>query len=87
MQTTKSLHASDFIVRGAVKVIEIVGVSERSFDDAIRSGLGQAAETIEGITGIEILHQTLRIDNNRITQYHVDMKIAFGISSDMSRKD
>lgn len=61
--------------------MEIVGISDRSFEDRILKGLHKASEQAEGITGIEILHQTARVDDNRITQFHVDMKIAFGARS------
>jgi flavin-binding protein dodecin len=71
----------DYITKGAVKVIEIVGVSERGFEDAVKQGLHKASETIDGITGIEILKQTARVDNKMITQYHVDMKVAFAVIS------
>ena len=44
----------DYITKGAVKVIEIVGVSDRGFEDAVKQGLHKAGETIDGITGAEI---------------------------------
>jgi flavin-binding protein dodecin len=72
---------TDYITKGAVKVIEIVGISERSFEDAVKQGLTKASETVEGITGAEVLKQTARVDNKMITQYHVDMKVAFAVQS------
>ncbi len=81
MQTVKPIVDPDFVVRGAVRVIEVVGVSEKSFEDAVKSGLEQVAESITGITGIEVLHQTAQVEENHITQYHVDMRIAYGLKS------
>lgn len=72
---------SDFIVKGAIKVVEVVGVSDRSFDDAVKQGLRKASESIEGITGIEVIRHTARVDNKMITQYHVDMKLAFAVKT------
>lgn len=81
MQAVKPILDPDFVVRGAVQVTEIVGISNKSFEDAVKSGLEQVAETIHGITGIEILRQTAQVEENQITQYHVNMKIAYGIKS------
>ena len=36
----------------AIKVVEIVGVSDRSWHDAVNNALVEAAKTIRGITGI-----------------------------------
>jgi len=72
---------SDYITKGAVKVVEIVGVSDRNFEDAFKQGLYKAGETIDGITGAEVIKQTARVDNKMITQYHVDMKVAFAVKS------
>lgn len=80
-ETTKTGTVSSFVVRGGVQIVEILGVSDRSFEDAITRGLHKASETMPGITGIEILRQTARVDENRITQYHVTMKVAFGAQS------
>src|SRR3712207_3803041 len=38
------------------KVIELVASSEQGFDDAVRQGLAEAARTIRGITGIEVVN-------------------------------
>jgi flavin-binding protein dodecin len=49
-----------------VKVIEIVGVSDRGFEDAVKQGLHKAGETIDGVTGPEVLKQIAGIDNYMI---------------------
>ena len=43
-------HISD----GAVKVIEIIGISSKSFDDAVAQALDKASKSVKGITGFEI---------------------------------
>ena len=39
---------------GAVKVIEIIGISSKSFDDAINQALVKASKSVKGITGLEV---------------------------------
>ena len=61
------------------KVIELVAESEKSFDDAIQQGLATAAETIRGITGLDVENMTCVVKDNRITQYKVTLNVAFRI--------
>ena len=63
------------------KIIEIVGSSDKSWDDAAQVALTEATKTIHGITGIELTDMTARVDPNtgKITEYHSTVKIAFGV--------
>lgn len=61
------------------KVIEIVSNSEKSFDDAIQQGLAEAAESLRGISGLEITNWTADVENNRIVRYKVTMHLAFKV--------
>jgi flavin-binding protein dodecin len=63
------------------KIIEIVGSSDKSWDDAAQVALAEATKTIQGITGIELTDMTARVDSNtgKITEYHSTVKIAFGV--------
>ena len=70
---------SEYISAGAVKVIEVIGVSEQSWEDAVHQAVAKAAETIQGITGVEVLRWTARIREGRVVQYHADVKLAFGV--------
>lgn len=70
---------SDFISEGAVKVIEVIGVSEKSFDDAVNQAVEKASKSISGITGVEVLRQGARVTNGRISQYRADVKLAFAV--------
>jgi flavin-binding protein dodecin len=65
-----------------VKVIELVGVSSESWTDAAKNAVAQAAKTVHGITGLDILHSTAVIEGNEIKEYHVNVKIAFVIEPD-----
>jgi flavin-binding protein dodecin len=68
---------SDHISAGAVKVIELIGVSEKSFDDAVQQAVVKASETISGITGVEVLKHSARVQDGRIQQYRASVRVAF----------
>ncbi len=70
---------SDFIEKGVVKVIEVIGISDESFEDAVSRGVAKASESIQGITGVEVQSMTARVKDGKVTQYHANMKIAFAI--------
>ena len=63
------------------KIIEIVGSSNKGWEDAALVALTEATKTIHGITGIELTDMTARVDPNtgKITEYHSTVKIAFGV--------
>lgn len=72
---------SVFLMTHVAKIIEIVGSSEKSWQDAAQSALNEAKKTIHGITGVEVGDMTAKVDpnNGNITEYHTAVKIAFGV--------
>lgn len=70
---------SDHIVEGAVKVIEIIGISPKSFEDAIDQALNKASKTVKGITGFEVITMMASVKDGKITQYKVNLKLAFPV--------
>jgi len=63
------------------EVIEVVGNSDKSWQDAAKVALEEAKKTIHEITGLEVGDMTAKIDPNtgNITEYHTAVKIAFGV--------
>jgi flavin-binding protein dodecin len=61
------------------KIIEVVGCSSVSFDDAIKKAIKKASKTIRGISGARILEKNIKIRDNKIVEYRVNMKLAFSV--------
>lgn len=61
------------------KIIELVGSSPTSWQDATEVALREATKTLHGITGIDVTHFTAEVQDNGITTWRVTVKIAFGI--------
>jgi flavin-binding protein dodecin len=59
------------------KVSEITASSTKSFDDAIRIGIERANKTLENITSAWIKDQEVVINNGKMTEYKVRMKVTF----------
>jgi len=62
-----------------VKVIELIGVSEKSFDDAVNNALKEVKKSIRNITGIKVLGWTADVSDGKIQSYKANVKVAFTI--------
>lgn len=62
-----------------IKIIELLGVSEKSWEDAASNAIQEAAKTVKGITGLEILNQTAKVKNGKIAEYRANLKVAFKV--------
>jgi len=60
-----------------VKVEELVGVSDQSWEDAARVLVARASRSIRHITGIDLIRSTAVVHEGKITEYHVTAKVAF----------
>jgi flavin-binding protein dodecin len=59
------------------KIIEVSASSPDSFEDAVKHGLDKAAETVHGIKGAWIAEQKVEVEDGKITEYRVDMRVSF----------
>jgi dodecin len=62
-------------------VIEISATSPTSFEDAIKAGIARATETLENVTGAWVKEQTVRVENGKVSEYRVNMKLTFILKS------
>jgi flavin-binding protein dodecin len=62
-------------------VIEIIGSSDKGWEDAAQVAVDEARKTLHGIHGIEIMDMTATVDEGtgKITQYRAGVKVAFGV--------
>jgi dodecin len=63
------------------EIVELVGSSDKSWEDAAQTALKEAIKTIRNIHGIEVLDKTIQVDQNtgNITEYRVGIKLSFGV--------
>jgi hypothetical protein len=64
---------------GVIKTIDLVGVSSESWRDAAQQALAEAAKTIRGIDGMDILETSAVVADNQISEYHTHVRIRFRI--------
>jgi hypothetical protein len=60
-----------------VKIIELIGTSEKSWEDAVQEALNRAAKTVRNVRGIDVVRLKAAVKDNKITEYRANVKIAF----------
>jgi flavin-binding protein dodecin len=64
---------------GAIKVVEVIGISKKSFDDAVAQAVKKASQSIKGITGVEVIKHSAKVEAGKIVQYKANVKLAFPV--------
>jgi dodecin len=72
-----------------LKILELVGTSKQSWSDAAREAVNEAAKSVRGIETVEVAQSKAVVQNNKLTEYQVLVRIGFrieGTGSTASRK-
>jgi flavin-binding protein dodecin len=61
------------------KVVTIIGSSPESFAQAAQAAVTEAARTIRGISGADVVSMSAKVEGDQITEYRTTVNIAFGV--------
>ncbi|HEX9795102.1 MAG TPA: dodecin family protein [Planctomycetota bacterium] len=59
------------------RVTEIKASSKTSFEDAVQAGVTRANETLKNVKGAWVASQEVTVENGKIAEYRVLMKVTF----------
>lgn len=59
------------------KIIEIVGSSASGIEDAIEQAIARASSTLEELRWFEVKETRGHVENGRVAQYQVTLRIGF----------
>ena len=59
------------------KVIDLVGSSETSIEDAINTAVSRTAETVRNLRWFEVMQTRGQIENGKVHFYQVVLKVGF----------
>ena len=60
-----------------VKIVELIGSSPNSWEEAAGNAVKAAAKTVRNIKGVHVKRCTAKVENNKIVEYRTVVKIAF----------
>jgi len=63
------------------KLIELVGVSSESIEDAIQSAISRANQTLKNLDWFEVTETRGLIQEGKINQFQVKLKVGFRLLS------
>ena len=61
------------------KVVTIIGSSPESFARAADAAVTEAARTLRGISGADVVSMSAVVENDKITEYRTTVNIAFAV--------
>lgn len=62
-----------------VKVIELLSSSPKSWTDATDLAIKKASKTIRGIRSANVHNLSVTVENGKIKEYRVNVKLTFGL--------
>ena len=64
------------------RVIQIVGSSEKSIDDAIHRAVARASKTLRELRWFEVVETRGHIKKNKVHHFQVTLKVGFTLEGD-----
>ena len=64
------------------KVIEIIGTSEKSWEEAAKSAVERASNTLEDLRIAEVTAQDLKIEDGKVVEYRTKVSLSFKFKED-----
>ena len=61
------------------KVIELVGSSPASIEDAIRGAIARACETVDNVRWFEVTETRGHVEAGKVSHYQVTLKVGFTV--------
>lgn len=59
------------------KVIEVIGTSEKSWDDAAAKAVERASKTLDDLRIAEVVSQDLKIEDGKVAAFRTKVRLSF----------
>ena len=63
------------------KIVEIVGSSETTIEDAIETAVARASQSLREIRWFEVVSTRGHVENNRVAHYQVTLRLGFTLEA------
>jgi dodecin len=68
-----------------IKILELVGTSRESWQQAAENAVREASRTVDHITGLEVSNMTAAVENGEVTGFSANLKLAFAVDNNRRR--
>jgi flavin-binding protein dodecin len=62
-----------------LKVIEILGNSNKSFEDAVQNIVNEASKSVKDIKSVYLKDMQVTVKDNKVQEYRVNAKVTFAV--------
>jgi flavin-binding protein dodecin len=62
------------------KVSELIGASPEGFEAATCHVVERAQRTLRGVTGVELLEKSVKVEDDRVVEYRVRLRLLFDLA-------
>jgi len=62
---------------GIYKVIEIIGTSAESWEEASKNAVERAAQSVRDLRVAEVVEQDLKLENGKVSAYRTKLRVSF----------
>ena len=66
------------------KIVELVGSSPKSWEDAVGNAVSKAAETLRDLRVAEVRELDVKLEDNKIVAYRAKVRISFKIEGEVT---
>lgn len=63
-----------------MKVIEVLANSEKSWEEATKKAVKQAAKSVKNIKSVFVQSQSAVVNDDKVTEFRVNLKITFEVN-------
>lgn len=64
-----------------VKVLNLLGSSTKSWENAVEVALEEACKSVRNVTGVEVLNTTGVVHDGKIAEYKASINVAFNVEN------
>jgi flavin-binding protein dodecin len=76
-----SAHEEEAMPGKTFKIIELCGVSDKSYAEATKNAVAKASETLRNLDWFEVVNQRGFIKNGKVAEFQVVLKVGFRLES------
>ena len=62
------------------KIIEVVGSSEKSWEDAAKTAITSASKSVKDLRIAEVVEMDMKIEDGNVSTYRTKLKLSFKIA-------